>query len=481
MIFRLHGVFLVYLAATLAWNLSASRRGHDERSRPWEQLVLWPVLAGLAFVLVHDRVSPESGPWLIQPWISHLFPLVFMAALVQNLTAMLRRGAQLTDIPIIIFNVGLGGCLLVADLALAGVPLGQTETSLLYSHSVVQGLLGTRLAHLWTLSWHLPLFVRRGEATSLAGAAVGLLPAALAAFPALMLVALHGEAGKVIESFGQEPRVTTLRDDLGVGVMVRADWPLEGLVPPGSLEVWRLPADQAPSELPAQPSGQALVLELAPPPSWYHTPPTQTEAEQTFLEGALRLCAPLQPSLLLPFPEADGEATLYFAPSTDWPGLFNELAARLATVSPTTRLGMRLAGTGPFSRATFEALAAPPSAVAVMGPHLQPGGAAAGRASHAEATLRAWREWRGSVVEPPEFWVLGASASPLAYGENAQERFLEGCLARAQSDPDIRGFVVIGWRDRGHTLGLLRPDGRPRWAARRFRQLLGASTAAPDR
>ena len=481
MIFRLHGVFLVYLAATLAWNLSASRRGHDERSRPWERLVLWPVLVGLAIVLLHDRVVPESGPWLILPWVSHLFPLVFMAALVQNLTAMVRRGAQLTDIPIIIFNVGLGGCLLVADLALAGVPLGHTETSLLYSHSVVQGLLGTRLAHLWTLSWHLPLFVRRGRATSLSGAALGLLPAALAAFPALLLVALHGEAGKVIESFGQEPRVATLRSDLDVGVVVRADQPLQGPWPPGQLEVWRLPADLAPADVPANPSGRPLVLELAPPAGWYRSPPTQAEAEQTFLDGALRLSEQLRPSLLLPFPEADGEATLYFAPSTDWRALFVDLAPRLTTVSPKTRLGMRLAGTGPFSRAIFDALAAPPATLSVMGPHLEPGGAAAGRASHAEATLQAWREWRSSLADPPEFWVLGASASPLAYGENAQERFLEGCLARAVADPEIRGFVVIGWRDLGHTLGLLRPDGRPRWAAQRFRQLLGDSTAAPDR
>jgi len=481
MIFRLHGVFLVYLAATMAWNLSASRRGHGERTRPWERLVLWPVLAGLTVVLVHDRAVPESSPWLTLPWVSHLFPVVFMAALVQNLTAMVRRGAQLTDIPIILFNVGLGGCLLVADLALAGVPLGHTETSLLYSHSVVQGLLGTRLAHLWTLSWHLPLFVRRGEATSLAGAALGLLPAALAAFPALMLVALHGEAGKVIESFGQEPRVATLRNDLGVGIMVRADRPLQGQAPPGTVEAWRLPADQAVADLPPRTSDRPLVLELAPPPSWYRTPPTQAEAEQTFMEAALRLCERTQPSLLLPFPEADGEATLYFAPSTDWPGLCAELAARLSTVSPKTRLAMRLAGTGPFSRATFEALAAPPSAVTVMGPHLEPGGAAAGRASHAEATLQTWREWRAAVAQPPEFWVLGASASPLAYGENAQERFLEGCLARAVADPEISGFLVIGWRDIGHTLGLLRPDGRPRWAAQRFRQLLGASTVTPDR
>lgn len=481
MIFRLHGVFLVYLAASLAWNLGASARARSERSQPWERLMLWPLLAGLTLVLVHDRVVPESAPWLTLPWISHLFPLVFMGALVQNLAAMVRRGAQLSDIPIVIFNVGMGACLLVADLALAGVPLGRTETSLLYSHSVVQGLLGTRLAHLWTLSWHLPLFVRRNETASLAGAALGLLPAALAAFAMLMLVALHGEAGKIFDSFGDEARVTTLRGDLAVGVMVRADHPLQGLAPPGRLEVWRLPADQPVPGLPARDPTRPLVLELAPPPAWYHTPPTQAAAEQAFLDGALRLSAQLRPQLLLPYPEPDGEATLFFAPSTDWRTLLSTLADRLAAVSPETRLALRLAGTGPQSRAAFEELAAAPSPLDVLGPRLEPGGAAAGRAGHAEATLQAWRTWRASVADPPEFWVLGAGVSPLAYGENAQERFLEGCLARASADPEIRGFLVIGWRDIGHTLGLLRPDGRPRWAAQRFAQLLGPATVDADR
>ncbi|MFT7461940.1 MAG: hypothetical protein ACI9EF_000274 [Pseudohongiellaceae bacterium] len=481
MIFRLHGVFLAYLAMTMAWNYAASRRVDNERSLPWERLILWPVLAGLTVVLLHDRVSPEGGPWLILPWISHLFPLVFMAALAQNVMAIMRRGAQLSDIPIVIFNVGLGGCLLVADLALAGVPLGRTETSLLYSHSVVQGLLGTRLAHLWTLSWHLPLCVRRGQATSLAGAAAGLIPAALGGFVVIMLVALHGEAGKILDSFGEEQRVATLRSDLDVGIMVRADVPLDGPAAPGQLEVWRLPADHPGTGLIRRHQDRPLVLELAPPLSWYGEPPSQDMAEQAFLEGASRLSQTLRPSLLLPFPEPDGEATLYFSPSTDWRRLLSEAAERVARVSPQTRLGLRLASTGPYSRRVFEALAAAPSPVAVMGPRLEPGGAAAGRAGHAEASLQAWAEWRGTLSEPPEFWVLGASASPLAYGEIAQERFLEGCLARASADPTLRGFMIIGWRDVGHTLGLLRPDGRPRWAAQRFEQLLGPSPVDADR
>jgi len=481
MILRLHGVFLAYLLLSLVWNLFASARPAPDRKRHWERIVLWPLLAGLTVVLVRDRVIPDQDPWLTLPWVSHLFPLVFLGALAQNVAAIRSRGARLSDIPIVIFNVGLGGCLVVADLALAGVPLGRSETSLLYSHSVVQALLGTRLAHLWTLSWHLPLFLRRSEATTIAGAAAGLVPSALGAFAALMLVALHGEAGRIIDSFGEEARVTTLRDDLLVGVVLRADRPLHGPGPPGDIDVWRLPADHSGGGLPDRAPGRFLVLELAPPPGWLREPPTQDEAERTFHEAALRLGGRLRPDLMLPFPEPDGESTLYFAASTDWRELLARLNADLAAVHSSVRLGIRLAGTGPRSRTLFEELAAVPAPVDVLGPRLEPGGAAAGRAGHAAECLDTWRTWRAAVPNPPDLWVLSVGASPLAYGENAQERFIEGCLARASEDFQIKGLIVVGWRDIGHTLGLLRPDGRRRWAGRRLQQLLESPPADADR
>jgi hypothetical protein len=492
MILRLHGVFLAYLLLSLVWNLVASARAGRDGPRPWERIVLWPLLVGLTLVLVRDRIVPDQSPWLTLRWVSHLFPLMFLGALAQNVSTILSRGPRLSDIPIVIFNVGMGSCLVVADLALAGVPLGRHETSLLYTHSVVQALIGTRLAHLWTLSWHLPLFLRRSEPTTLVGAAIGLVPAALGALVVLMLVALHDEAGRIGDSFGGLARVTTLRADLQIGITWRADRPLVGARPPGDIDVWRLPADHSGQGLPERTAGRDLVLELSPPAGWHIQPPTQVEAEQTFHQAALRLGGLLQPQLLIPFPEPDGEATLYFAAprgedtpahaeTTDWHALLTRLDNELAAVAPATRLGLRLAGTRPDSRALFDALVAAPSPLDVLGPRLEPGGAAAGRAGHARASLDTWRSWRTSVPDPPELWVLGVGASALAYGENAQERFVEGCLALASEDSHVKGLIVVGWRDIGHTLGMLRPDGRRRWAGRRLEQLLESPPADADR
>ncbi|HZJ70432.1 MAG TPA: hypothetical protein VFF36_05825, partial [Planctomycetota bacterium] len=74
---------------------------------------------------------------------------------------------------------------------------------------------------------------------------------------------------------------------------------------------------------------------------------------------------------------------------------------------------------------------------------------------------------------PPALWVLAAGLSPLAYGEAAQARFLEGCIARASARDDVEGLLVEGGRDRGHTLGLLRPDGSPREAALAWQRIAG--------
>jgi hypothetical protein len=60
---------------------------------------------------------------------------------------------------------------------------------------------------------------------------------------------------------------------------------------------------------------------------------------------------------------------------------------------------------------------------------------------------------------------MAAGLSPAAFGTRAQARFLDGCLARASAREMIEGLVLVAWRDRGGTLGLLGPDGEPREAA----------------
>ena len=52
--------------------------------------------------------------------------------------------------------------------------------------------------------------------------------------------------------------------------------------------------------------------------------------------------------------------------------------------------------------------------------------------------------------------------SPLAFGHGAHARFVEGVLARAQTLPSLEGVLFDGWRDLGHTCGLVGADGRLR-------------------
>ena len=137
-------------------------------------------------------------------------------------------------------------------------------------------------------------------------------------------------------------------------------------------------------------------------------------------------------------------------------------------------LGLRLAGTGPASADIALALMAPPAVVDVVGPRLEPGGHARGQGAHADAALLTWDDWLGVVEDPPELWILAAGCSPLAFGERAQARFVKGCLARAAARPEVVGVLLSGWRDLGHTTGLLHADGRPRVAGRRLGELLAA-------
>jgi hypothetical protein len=481
---RLHGVFLAILAVTLVHDLLAGSREDRGSRRPFEQFLVLPLLFGLAAVLVWDRMAPHEASLLTRPWVAHLFPLAYLLAVVQNTVTILRRGARLMDIPLVLFNVGMGAVVLLADLALLGSHLGFREDTLLYEGAVVQGLLGTRLSHVWTLSWHLPFLLRRGTTRTLGSIAAGLLPAAVATLAVVLLVALHDTAAGVVSAFELEPTLERLPADLAVGVTTRIDKEPEGPPPATSVAAWRLPADHDGLDLPARPDGRMLVLELAFPYGWHREPPDPATRDQVLVEGAARLAAALQPEILLPLPEPDGEGTLHFGPGTSpeaWRALMETVRAELAAVSPGTRLGLRLAGTGPASADIALALLAPPAVVDVVGPRLEPGGHARGQGAHADAALLAWDDWLDGVEDPPELWILAAGCSPLAFGERAQARFVEGCLARAAARPEVVGVLLSGWRDLGHTTGLLHADGRPRVAGRRLGELLAAPRDAERR
>jgi len=474
-ILRQHGVFLAYLGLALLWNGFASRRGPDERRPAWERLVLLPLVGTAAVVLVRDRLVPTEPAWLLHPGVPWLFPAAFVLTLAQNVTAMARRGVRLTDIPLVLYNAGMLLALTTASLVVAGRDVGVTGATLVHAHAILQGLLGHRLAHLWTLSWHVPLLATRVPPRTLIGVFVSLLPASVAAFAALMLVVLHGPAARVVGSFAGEARVTALRADLHTGVLARVDGTAPSPAPPGSLDAWVVPADHDGEGLARDAESRPLVVALCAPAAWSRDPPPPEDRADVFVAGAERIAAALRPDLLLPFPEPDGEATLFFGPETTpevWRTLTERAAARVRAASPDTRVGLRLAGVGRRSAELFAVLARAPACVDVLGPRLDPAGLDPGRAAYADQVLGTWTAWREPLTRPPELWILAAGLSPLAYGEVAQARFLEGCLARAHADPAVRAILVDGWRDRGHTLGVLRADGSPRRAARHLAELL---------
>jgi hypothetical protein len=481
-ILALHGVFLTYLLVLLAWNALAEappEPADGERRTPaWRRWGLPLLHLGLALVLLRDRLRPDQASLLAEPAVAYLFPLAFALALAQNAAAMIERGARLTDIPIVLYNVGLGAALTFAVLALGGVDVGTRGSVLLYDHHLLQLFVGSHLAWLSTLSWHLPLLVRRRAARTIPGLMLGLVPPAFAAFAVLVMVSLHGESGGVIARFADEPEPVALRTGLATGVMVDATHTVGEA--PGSLEVWMLPADHDGIGLPTP--SRPLVLILRPPSDWLFERPYPELLAEVYLSGAERLAGVLRPTLILPFPDPDAEAPLLMDDTVDaeqWRRWYEGAREMVTAASPGTRIGARLGGTGARSAALFEALARAPSPVDVAGPRLHPGNVARGGPAWADNILGTWDGWRAGVAEPPELWVLAAGCSPLAYGEDAQARFLVGCLARASDHPAVAGILIQGWRDRGHTLGLLRPDGSLRQAGARAWAWLPAPPPMP--
>jgi hypothetical protein len=412
---------------------------------------------------VRDRVAGGSASLLEQPLIAAAFPLAFLLALGQNLGALRARGARLTDIPVVLHNVGVGACVGAAALALHG---RDGDPVLLYDYAVLQHLVGSHLAHFSTLAWHLPVLVRRRDAQSVPGAMGALLGPAFCGFVVLMLVLFQREARAVVASFDGEPAAAA-RPGLAVGVLERPDTREQAAAPPpGNFAVWELPADHDGVDLPHD--DRPLVLFLRAPDDWLWALPPRDQVLATFLDGAERLARVLRPAVLAPFPEPDGEAPLLLhggLPPEEWRGLYAQAATRVRAASPETAVAARLGGTGAGSRLIFEALARAPEVVEIAGPRLHPGSAAQGGPALADATLDTWNTWRTDLQAPPALWVMAAGLSPAAFGTRAQARFLDGCLARASAREMIEGLVLVAWRDRGGTLGLLGPDGEPREAA----------------
>lgn len=476
MIGRLHGVFLVFLVLALAWNLLAAR--HKGRWRTPECLLVLPLQVAATAVLLHDRLVPDAEPWLLRGVVPFLFPLLFALALVQNALVLRQRGVRLTDVPIVLFDVGVGAALLAGAAVARGATLSAGATALLHDHLVLQALLGSHVAPLWSASWHVPLLLRRDPPPTLLAVLAGTLPAAVAAFGVVLMAAVHQSSQRVVASFAHQPQVASLRDGLSTAVWLRPS-PGDPLPAPGDHEAWVLPADHDGEHLPAP--RRPLLLALAAPASWQLATPPSEQCLATFVEGAGRLAARLQPALLLPFPDPDGEAPLFLdeaVPFERWAEWFGRARERVRAASPSTRLGLRLSGTGLGSERLFSVLA---DLVDVAGPRLHPGGAERGGAEQAGQVLATWRSWRSERDRSPAFWILAAGASPLGYGEDGQAAFVQGCLARADADPDVAGIVLVGWRDRGHTLGLLRADGGARAAAATVARLLPSSPGAAGR
>ncbi len=484
--FTAHLVFLVYLAIALTWNLAALGRRAEEQRRPWSRWLWIPLLLLLTAVLVRDRLVPQGAAWVTGDLVRHLFPLSFLAALIQNVHVLMHRKLRLTDVPFLFFNLGVGGALAVADLSLSGVLLDHSSEVLLYDYSVLQVLLGSPFAQSWTLCWHLPFLLRRAEPRSLLGVLGALPPASLAAFGAVLLVAFHSSAERVLYTFSDEARVEgRLPARVALGVMTRPQRDLPVSDAPGRLAVWVLPADHDGEGLPGD-EQRPLVVQLRAPDSWHFSCPSPDDCERVFVDGAVRLAARLRPQVMLPFPEPDAEATLYFggqALSQDWERRVTAASTRIREVSPETAIAIRLRGHGERSRELFHSLA---PLVDIMGPRLEPGGDNSEHpeqrgAKLADVVLETWRQWRASLEQPPRWWILAAGCSPLAVGERAQERFLEGCLQRAAADAAIEAVLIDSWHDRGRTLGLQRPDGQLRDAGQRLLQLLPSQDVTPGR
>ena len=464
----LHGVFLGYLLLALVWNIFASVPAQPGR-RSWEWFGVLPLQIVLTALLVADRLRPSAVPLLERPAIAMLFPLAFALALAQNLHAIAQRGVRLIDAPILLANVGLLICTGLGAASLRGMPLSPQASAVLYDHAMLQHLLGSPLAHLSTLSWHVPLLLRRGEARSLAGVVGGFVIAALAGFIAVMIAAMLGTAQGVLQRFDAEPRVTALRADLHVGVLAEhADGQ------PGTLAV-RCPASP---RLPVTAGEVAaaerpVVVDVAASDSWLLSLPEGDAGLDALMDEAVRV-APLSADIVLPFPDPDGVGALLFGVRSpqEWRALYERAAQRVHSASPDVRLGVRLAGHGPASHDLFLALAAEPSPIAVAGPRLIPGPPDRGGPAAADEVLAAWDAWRAEVPHPPEFWILAAGCSAPAYGEQAQARFVEGCLARANARPEVTGILIEGWTDAGHTMGLQRLDGQPRLAGEVVQRLL---------
>ena len=491
MFLRLHGVYLTYLAALLAWTWFASAPpaagGTDRpgelgagKRRPLDRALLVPLLAALVALLVRDRLLPGDLSWLHRPALSALFPLAFVATLIQNVAVLRIRGARLTDIPLVLANVGLGACAVVAGATLFGADWGPRADALLADHGVLQHFLGSALAHESSLAWHLPFLLRRREPAGWGGLFGGLCTSALAGFQVAVLVLFLPMSEQFVGRFELEPRLPgAVRANLDTGVLLRADVPAQA-APPGSLTAWVLPADHDGQGLP--PAGRPLVVLLRAPDAWNLSQPDVEEFEQAFLAGAERLAGRLRPDVLVPFPEPDGEAIValgYGEPPPVWRRRFEAARARVAAVSPGTRLGVRLAGSGDRSAELLELLLADPPTVEVAGPRLAPGSLAAGGPAFADTTLAAWDAWLArdeSLGRPvPELWVLAAGLSPLAWGTRAQSRFVEGCLARAVARPRVRAILFDAWRDLGATRGLCVEEGVRRPAA----DVLSALLARP--
>ncbi len=460
MIATVYVVYLVFLAAVLFWNVRAARRDADEAPTRGPRLETWlllPQLACLA-ILVRDRLQPFDAPWLLEA--AWLFPVTFACGVVQNIVAMAKRGARLSDIPLVLYNVGIGVCVGIATLAANGNVLAPEEAVVLYDYSVLQMLLGGRMTYVTTLSWHLPMFAMRSTPTSITQVAMRLWIPAVGAFAVSIIVANHAASAEVIGSFAREPTMEDFerdterawRTDLQGGVWTTPT--LDGETPLGTVDAWILPADHDGSGLP-EPT-RFLVVALRAPDIWARAHPTDTEALQTFLDGAEHLAGVLQPEILLPFPDPDRDvletAGIRRTPD-EWATLYAEARRRVRTASPTTRTACRLSTIQSFGRKLFTALVEA-DAVDIAGPRLQPGGVSTG-AAWADITLDAWDDWRTTAGnESPALWVLGAGASHMAFGRAAQERFIEGCVVRVQRRSRIDGILFEGWRDVGHTRGI---------------------------
>ena len=493
MFFRLHGVYLVYLALLLLWTWHASGAprtsgdggdgGASRSRRPLDRILLVPLLALLAGVLVRDRLAPHSASWLAQPAVAALFPLAFVAVALQNLAVLRARGARLTDVPLILANVGLGASCVVAGAALFGADWGARADALLVGHTVLQHLLGSVLAAESTLSWHLPFLLRRREPEGWGALATGILAAALAGFQVCVLALFQPMARQLVERYALEPQAAApLRPELGVGVLLRAEHPAR-TAPPGDFDVWVLAADHPGDGLPLP--TRPLVVALRAPERFVLSTPTPEEFEAVFTDGAARLAALLRPQVLLPFPEPDHESIVILGradPPEIWRQRHAAVQAAVARVSPDTRLAVRLAGHGERSRDLLSALLAEPAVVSIAGPRLAPGSLAAGGPALADTVLDTWERWLDEAEAlqrgRAELWVLAAGASPLSCGNAGQRRFVEGCLVRASTRPRVAAILIDGWRDFGGTRGLCLPDGTARPAASTLTGLLQRRAAA---